>query len=138
MWPRISTSTWSASPNFVRYVYDDSGAPEGSEEIHDFLRAHFATKDLPIEDLDLAGRSDHGPFLRNGVPVGGLFTGADMIKTASEVESYGGIEGDYEDQCYHRACDDTGNINPEVLDEMADAIAALLLELTMRPKPLSK
>ena len=102
MWPRISTSTWWPRRDFVRYVYDDTGAPEGSEEIHDLLRAHFATKDLPLEDLDLAGRSDHGPFLRNGVPVGGLFTGADMIKTASEVESYGGIEGDYEDQCYHR------------------------------------
>jgi hypothetical protein len=125
------------SPNFVRYVYNDTGAPEGSAEIHDFLRAHFAAKDLPLEDLDLGGRSDHGPFLENGIPVGGLFTGADMIKTAAEVESYGGIEGANEDQCYHRPCDDTGNINTEVLDEMADAIAALLLELTMRADPLS-
>ncbi|MPZ69381.1 MAG: M20/M25/M40 family metallo-hydrolase [Actinobacteria bacterium] len=125
-----------ASPNFVRYVYDDTGAPEGSDQIRDFFRAYFAAEDLPLEDLDIQGRSDHGPFLRNGIPVGGLFTGADMIKTAAEVESYGGVQGANEDPCYHRACDDTDNINTEVLDEMADAIAALLLELTMRSDPL--
>jgi hypothetical protein len=125
-----------ASPNFVRYVYDDTGAPEGSEEVRDLLKAHFAREDLPLDEIDVQGRSDHGPFLQNGIPVGGLFTGADMVKTAAEVKRYGGVADVNEDRCYHRTCDDTGNINTEVLDEMADAIAGLLLQLTMRPDPL--
>lgn len=126
-----------ASPNFVRYVYDDTGAPEGSEEIGDLLRTHFRGEGLPLDDIDIEGRSDHGPFLQNGIPIGGLFTGADMIKTAAEVERYGGIADANEDQCYHRACDDIDNINIEVLDQMADAIAAVVMELTMRADPLT-
>lgn len=126
-----------ASPNYVRYVYDDTGAPEGSSVVRDFFKDYFALKDLPLEKIDIEGRSDHGPFLWNGIPIGGLFTGADMLKSPRERGLYGGTAGEYEDQCYHKACDDLGNVDETVLGEMAGAITSLIVELTTRGDPLN-
>ena len=49
------------------------------------------------------GRSDYGPFIANGVPAGGLFTGAEGIKTARQEAIYGGFAGLHFDPCYHAA-----------------------------------
>lgn len=37
------------------------------------------------------GRSDYGPFIENGIPAGGLFTGAERIKNAEGRAKYGGL-----------------------------------------------
>lgn len=42
---------------------------------------------------DFNGRSDYGPFIENGIPAGGLETGAEVIKTAEERTMFGGLAG---------------------------------------------
>ena len=58
------------------------------------------------------GRSDYGAFIANGVPAGGLFSGAEGIKTAAQEARYGGFAGLAYDPCYHQACDDV--LQPEL------------------------
>ena len=43
--------------------------------------------------MDLKGGSDHGPFAAEGIPVGGLFSGAEGRKTGEQAEVYGGEAG---------------------------------------------
>jgi Zn-dependent M28 family amino/carboxypeptidase len=67
------------------------------------------------------GRSDYGPFIEVGIPAGGLFTGAEGIKTAAQAAIYGGTAGLAFDPCYHLACDTIANVNDTALDQMSDA-----------------
>jgi hypothetical protein len=60
----------------------------------------------------------------NGVPSGGLFTGAEVLKTPDQVNTYGGLQGAQLDPCYHQACDTwPANINTDVLFGNARALA---------------
>jgi hypothetical protein len=111
------------SPNFVRLVYDGDG------EIEAGFRAWFDARGLPVEETALEGRSDHAPFAERGIPVGGLFTGADEPKTAAEERLFGGEAGEARDPCYHQACDTIDNVNERILGQAADAAAAVALEL---------
>ena len=73
-----------ASPNFARMVYDGddsdrqgAGAgPEGSAQIEELFTGFFSTRGLNSKATDFSGRSDYGPFIAEGIPSGGLFTGA--------------------------------------------------------------
>jgi Zn-dependent M28 family amino/carboxypeptidase len=139
-----------ASPNYFRGVYDGNGTlggtaprPEGSAAIEELFDSYFAGRRLPYEDTEFSGRSDYQAFILNGIPAGGLFTGAEGDKTAAQVARYGGVVGDY-DACYHKACDNltgagqppvyadlraaygkqlVGNLNTDAFDTSADAIA---------------
>ena len=105
------------SPNHVRFAY-------GSEEVVTVFEDYFAARNLrSAETLNLSGRSDHGPFEEEGVPAGGLFSGAGGAKSRSQAEAYGGEAGEAYDPCYHAACDDIGNVDREAVDEMSDAAA---------------
>ena len=75
------------------------------------------------------GRSDYGPFIAVGIPAGGLFTGAEGIKTAEEAAIYGGTAGVAYDPCYHQACDTINNLNTKALYELGDAAAHATLTL---------
>ena len=129
------------SPNFVRFVYDGDlsdtelpegeEAPEGSAEIEDLFLDYFASQGLATEPTAFDGRSDYGPFIDAGIPAGGLFTGAEGIKTAEEAEIYGGDAGDQYDLCYHLGCDDLGNLSNAALDQMSDAAAHATISLGM-------
>ncbi len=118
------------SPNFVRFVYDGdnstgggSEGPEGSAEIETIFSSYFASQGLASAETPFNGRSDYGPFIANGVPAGGLFTGAEGIKTAEQAATYGGTAGVAYDVCYHQACDTRANISMRGLDQMSDAAA---------------
>ncbi|HZD18555.1 MAG TPA: M20/M25/M40 family metallo-hydrolase [Actinomycetota bacterium] len=125
------------SPNFVRFVYDGDGSdtpvkgPTGSAQIEDVFLDYFADMDLPTEPTAFDGRSDYGPFIAVGIPAGGLFTGAEGIKTAEQVEIYGGTAGEQFDPCYHLACDTFDNNSDEALDQMSDAAAHAVLTFAM-------
>ena len=112
-----------ASPNYVRFVYDGDAGPVGSGVVEDVFLDWFASQGLATEPTEFDGRSDYGPFILQGVPAGGLFTGAEGKKTAEEVVIYGGEVGEQYDPCYHAACDTIANIDLEVLEQMADAAA---------------
>ena len=116
------------SPNYVRFVYDGSGdigptGPAGSAEIEDVFNAYFAANGLATEPTAFNGRSDYQAFINNGIPAGGLFTGAEGVKTAAQAAVYGGTAGAPYDPCYHQACDTFANNSSVVLDQMSDAIA---------------
>jgi hypothetical protein len=126
------------SPNFVRFVYDgdlsdseppECGAPAGSAEIEHLFNDYFAGQGLAFEPTEFSGRSDYGPFLCAGIPAGGLFTGAEEIKTPEQAAIYGGTAGEQYDPCYHLGCDDIGNLSHTALDQMGDAAAHATITL---------
>jgi Zn-dependent M28 family amino/carboxypeptidase len=117
------------SPNFARFVYDGAGQPAGSQRIEDAFRAYFASQRLPIVEIALEGASDHAPFAQAGIPVGGLFTGADSAKTTTQQRTFGGHAERAYDACFHQACDTIRNVNLRVAEQMADAAAVVALRL---------
>lgn len=113
-----------ASPNYMRLVYGDNlGNIDNPAAIKNLFLDYFEKRDLATDVIDLSGRSDHGPFERAGIPVGGLFTGAEMIKSEEAGGLFGGEQGVPADACYHLACDDIDNLSEESLDQLSDAIA---------------
>ena len=127
------------SPNHVFFIYDgdDSDAegagpgPTGSAQIEKTFEAFYNSRGLPFKGTDFSGRSDYGPFIANGIPSGGLFTGAEGVKTAAEATVWGGTAGQAYDPCYHLSCDTSANINLAALDANADAIAVAVLQYAM-------
>jgi hypothetical protein len=126
------------SPNFVRFVYDGdlsdsepppSGAPEGSAAIEEIFVDWFDAQGLASEPTEFSGRSDYGPFIEAGIPAGGLFTGAEGIKTEEQAAIYGGTAGEQYDPCYHLGCDDIDNLSLDALDQMSDAAAHATITL---------
>jgi Zn-dependent M28 family amino/carboxypeptidase len=118
-----------ASPNYVRFVYDGDGSdtgtagPPGSPEIEGIFNDYFAGKSLPVEPTAFDGRSDYGPFIEVGVPAGGLFSGAEELKTAEQAAIFGGTAGVALDANYHAAGDTINNINTKSLNELGDGAA---------------
>ena len=91
---------------------------------------------LPLDHpfgTEIAGRSDHAVFQSYGIPSGGLFTGAESLKTADLVDLFGGKEGVAFDPCYHKECDTLENVNLEVLGQMAKAAAHTLYTFADMP-----
>jgi hypothetical protein len=126
------------SPNFVRFVYDgdlsDSeppagGAPEGSAQIEELFLDYFESQGLATEPTAFDGRSDYGPFIEAGIPAGGLFTGAEGIKTAEQAGVFGGTAGQQYDPCYHLGCDGLLNLSNTALEQMADGAAHATITL---------
>jgi Zn-dependent M28 family amino/carboxypeptidase len=117
------------SPNFVRFIYDGDGSgfglegPPGSDAIEALFESFYDSRGLAHEPTEFSGRSDYQAFINNGIPAGGLFTGAEGIKTAEQAAIYGGTAGAQYDPCYHQACDTYDNISLEVLEQNADAVA---------------
>lgn len=129
------------SPNYVRFVYDGDGSetpeagPEGSAFIEWLYRDYFMDAGLSSAPTAFSGRSDYRAFIINGIPAGGLFTGAEGIKTEEEAAEYGGTAGEAYDPCYHLACDDFDNISLQGLDEMTDAAAYSINVLAVNDLP---
>lgn len=102
-----------ASPNFAYQVYNATNAvnPAGSEELRDLYTDFYTSHGLNFTYIPFDGRSDYDGFIRNGIPGGGIATGAEGVKTKEEQAMFGGIAGDWYDPCYHQLCDDLGNVN---------------------------
>jgi hypothetical protein len=91
---------------------DMVGSPDSRPQVYDggpveaALRRH-----LPVgtDDVSLEGNSDHAPFERAGIPVGGIFTGLD--------------------DCYHQRCDRLRNVDRDVLALSARAAERTLVDL---------
>ncbi|MFI5491151.1 M28 family peptidase [Actinoplanes sp. NPDC051859] len=124
------------SPNPGYFLYDGDNSdgtgsgpgPAGSAEIEDTLEEYFTSINVPVRGTDFDGRSDYGPFIANGIPAGGIFTGAEGRKTSAQVQLWGGTTGAF-DPCYHRACDTITNVNDTALDRNSDAIAYAVWKL---------
>jgi Zn-dependent M28 family amino/carboxypeptidase len=120
-----------ASPNFARMVYDGDNSdrqgagagPEGSAQIEEVFTGFFSQIGLNSKATDFSGRSDYGPFIAEGIPSGGLFTGAEELATALDNQLFGSEVGVAFDPCYHQACDDLDNLDLTVFEQNIDAIA---------------
>ncbi len=97
--------------------------PKGSDAIEHNYAEFFKSEDLPTGETAFDGRSDYLAFITVGIPSGGLFSGAEEIKTKKEQKLYGGKAGKPYDACYHAKCDDIDNVSKKSLDPMADAVA---------------
>lgn len=125
------------SPNYIFMVYDgdESGfpaptgvpIPEGSVQIEDLFESYFTSVGEPYDDAEFSGRSDYQAFINNGIPAGGLFTGAEVVKSAEQQAIWGGVAGQSFDPCYHQFCDTIDNIDEHALDVNSDAIALAVL-----------
>jgi Zn-dependent M28 family amino/carboxypeptidase len=128
-----------ASPNYARQVYDGDGStfgaensgPNGSGFIESLFNGFFASKSQASEPIPFDGRSDYVAFTNAGIPAGGIFTGAEKIKTPEEQALFGGTAGEALDHCYHQACDDLSNLNTKGWGEMKDAAADVLYQLAL-------
>ncbi len=133
------------SPNYVFFVYDgdDSDAvgagpgPAGSDLIEKKFEEFYDSRGIPYKGTDFSGRSDYQAFILNGIPAGGLFTGAEGIKTAEEVALWGGTAGQQYDPCYHQACDTFDNNSDEALETNSDAIAYVTLSYAMSTEEIN-
>jgi Zn-dependent M28 family amino/carboxypeptidase len=125
------------SPNYIQMVYDadqstfppPAGVPitPGSTAIEDLFESFYTLRSEPYDDAQFSGRSDYQAFINNGIPAGGLFTGAEVPKTAAQQAIWGGTVGAQYDPCYHAACDTFANNNNHALAINADAVAFALL-----------
>ena len=97
----------------VAYVNLDMVGTEGGDvDVYDTDdRIERVLRDAIDEDGedDLGGDSDHAPFDRAGIPIGGVFTGAD--------------------RCYHRRCDTAANTDARLAAEIADDTRRALARL---------
>ncbi|MFE6845013.1 M28 family metallopeptidase [Streptomyces sp. NPDC057686] len=120
-----------ASPNPVQFVYDgddsdktgEGAGPAGSAQIEALINGFLDRKGKPHEGSDFDGRSDYGPFIANGIPAGGTFTGAEGIKTAEQARRHGGTAGAPYDPNYHGAGDTLKNLDLKAFDTNLDVIA---------------
>ncbi len=111
------------SPNGGRLVYEDRGAAAGSDQVTSLFTSTFRSEGLTSGTLDLSGASDHYSFEQAGIPTGGLFSGANEIKTSIAAQTYGGTKDAYYDDCYHRPCDRADNVDPVLLEQMVRTAA---------------
>ena len=134
-----------ASPNYGFFIYDGDDSdgvgngpgPDGSAEIEKVFESYYTMIGQPFKGTDFSGRSDYGPFIAVGIPSGGLFTGAEGIKTAAEVALWGGTAGQQFDPCYHQACDTFANVSEIALDVNADAVAYAVLQFAMNTQAVN-
>ncbi|MRK01805.1 M20/M25/M40 family metallo-hydrolase [Aeromicrobium sp. S22] len=130
------------SPNFARFVYDGDGSsdgnagPAGSAEIEKVFTRYFAKRKLASAPTSFDGRSDYGPFIEAGIPAGGLFSGAEGVKSPAEAKLFGGTAGVAYDVCYHQACDDITNVSTRAIDQLGDAAAHSVGVLALSKKGL--
>lgn len=107
-----------ASPNYAYQVYNanNKANPVGSEELRILYTDWYAAQGLNFTYIPFDGRSDYDAFIKNGIPGGGIATGAEGVKSKAEEEMFGGTAGHWYDPCYHQICDTIENLALEVFE----------------------
>lgn len=119
------------SPNAGYFVYDGDDSdgvgagpgPYGSAPIEQRFVDALDKQGVATEGTDFTGRSDYGQFIAVGIPAGGLFTGAEKIKTEAQAEKWGGRAGKAYDPNYHAEGDNLGNVDRQALKRNSKALA---------------
>jgi Zn-dependent M28 family amino/carboxypeptidase len=89
--------------------------PEGSAGIERTLVAYLAGAGKTAQDTSFVGRSDYGPFVKAGIPAGGIFSGAESPMTPEEAKLWGGRAGEPYDPNYHQKTDTLDHIDRTAL-----------------------
>lgn len=133
-----------ASPNYANMIYDGDGSafnisgPPGSAEIEALFEDFYADRGLASKPTAFDGRSDYGPFLDVGIPSGGVFTGAEDVKTEEEAELFGGEAGVAYDVNYHAVGDNMTNLALDAfgLNSNATAFAVATYAVSLEDIPV--
>jgi Zn-dependent M28 family amino/carboxypeptidase len=129
-----------ASPNHGKFVYDGNfshtpppaTAPNvnpGAAYIESVFLKYFDSVGISPDPTAFDGRSDYKPFQDNGIAAGGLFSGAEVAKSAAQAAKWGGMAGVAFDPNYHQPGDDIDNLDLRGWEQMADAGAHTLATL---------
>lgn len=122
------------SPNAGYFTYDgDQSAqpspdvspadvPEGSAGIERMLAGYLSLAGVRPADMPLSKTRDDAPFLRAGVPIGGVTTGSSQRKTEVQARLWGGRAGVAFDPNYHTRRDDITNVNRDAIAVMGPAV----------------
>lgn len=115
----------SPNPGYFTYDGDQSAppspdgvprVPEGSAGIERTLVAYLKAAGKQAEDTSFDGRSDYDAFTKAGIPAGGLFSGAEDVKTADQAKLWGGDADKPFDPNYHQKTDTLDHIDRTSLD----------------------
>ncbi|KAB8260402.1 putative leucine aminopeptidase 2 [Aspergillus pseudonomiae] len=133
-----------ASPNYALMIYDGDGSafnqtgPAGSAQIEKLFEDYFDSKDLAHIPTQFDGRSDYEAFILNGIPAGGIFTGAEGIMSEENASRWGGTAGVAYDANYHAEGDNMTNLNHDAFlinsKATAFAVATYANDLSSIPK----
>ncbi|WP_344307793.1 M20/M25/M40 family metallo-hydrolase [Brevibacterium samyangense] len=134
------------SENYVVGTLDSDGSdvpipegvnvPEGSAALEAVFTDYFDGIGQPHVGTEFSGRSDYQAFIDNGIPVSGLFSGADDIKTEEQVALFGGVAGVQQDRYYHTIDDTLAHVNEEAIDIFVPAMAHAASTLAFDPDPV--
>ncbi|MBF5033226.1 M28 family peptidase [Micromonospora sp. ANENR4] len=121
------------------YNFDMVGSPNGGYFINRItsataapLKAYWDSFGIsPEENTEGQGRSDDYSFANAGIQTSGYAAGASYTKTSAQASKWGGTAGAAYDGCYHRSCDNTGNINTTILNRAADGVAYAIWQLAV-------
>ncbi|NLU83156.1 M28 family peptidase [Rhodococcus sp. HNM0569] len=119
----------SENAGYLSYDGDDSDragsgpGPEGSAGIERTFVDYLAAQGISADGTDFDGRSDYGPFIEAGIPSGGVFSGADDVKSAEQARKWGGDADQPFDRNYHSPDDTLANVDAEALGVGASAVA---------------
>jgi Zn-dependent M28 family amino/carboxypeptidase len=125
-----------ASPNAGYFTYDgdQSGqasadipadkVPAGSAALERTLGGYVSLAGKRPADQQLNTVADYYPFLKAGVPIGGVTTGTTGKKTAVQARLWGGTAGVAFDPNYHTPSDTIDSINRDALAVMASGVAS--------------
>ena len=86
-----------ASPNPGYFVYDGDGSssnqttPAGSDKIEHLFQDYYKSVGITPAPTPFNGQSDYVGFGNVGVPIGGIFSGADGKMTDQEAALWGGM-----------------------------------------------
>ncbi|HTY32109.1 M28 family metallopeptidase [Mycobacterium sp.] len=111
-----------ASPNPGYFTYDGDQSlpmdargqpvvPEGSAGIERTLVAYLKSAGKTAQDTSFDGRSDYDGFTLAGIPAGGLFSGAEVKKSADQAKLWGGTADQPFDPNYHQKTDTLDHID---------------------------
>jgi Zn-dependent M28 family amino/carboxypeptidase len=122
-----------ASANYIRGIYDGDGddTEDGSAasespasgQVEQVFEDWFRAQGQPVVKGPFDGRSDYVGFTLRGIPSGGIYAGAEGVKTAEEERLFGGAAGSWYDPCYHQACDTLSTVFTGVMPLSAEGLA---------------
>lgn len=120
-----------SSANYIRGIYDGDGnaeegnpaGPEGSGKVEQVFEDWFRSQGQVTVRRPFDGRSDYVGFTNRGIPSGGIFAGAEGVKTPEEERTVGGAAGSWYDPCYHQICDNLSTVFTGVMPLSAEGLA---------------
>ena len=123
----------STNAGYFTYDGDQSGqanpevpaasVPPGSAGLERTLAGYLNLAGVRPADQPLGRSSDYSPFLRAGIPIGGLTTGTSTRKSAVQERLWGGKAGTPFDPNYHTRRDGIDNVDRATLSITGPAVA---------------